>query len=159
MIKLEDQVVSLDYAILFNKLGLNNNSLFFWIAERADPIKKDEVLFTIKKDEFFRIEYIDYFNNLPDSEINIHETHIIYPAYTSAEIDELLPDFLPPESGSGTHSFLEYEKQNPLHYIGYKNYNKYSRRYRFVGCSAKSVNARAILLLQLIENKIIEINT
>ena len=129
--KLEDQVCSLEYAIKLKELGVKQESLFYHIGYKGCVSGKIyEKLYIVFKDE----EYIQ-----PKYQIS---------AFTVAELGVMLPSRI---NGSRLMCMLESDLINGRFYsVGYENLEYY-----FMGTN--EANARAEMLIYLIENKMIEV--
>lgn len=147
---LADQVVSLELSNKLKELGVKQESLFFWLKCIND------------KFEFGMIES----NNIVignytcwsqsgcsacSNEIEIKEK---YSAFTVAELGEMLPETV--ISNMSLHFYDEY-KLNKRWIIKYQSYKNENLNLMFI--YEKNADARAKMLIYLIENKIITVES
>lgn len=127
--KLEDQVCSLELAMKLKALGVKQKSVFVW---------------EYYSDKCYAVKYIP-FAVVPD---NFNKNQI-YSAFSVAELGEFLPIEIPyTEDGQNDVSFFMSSKT--LEGEWWVNYTK--------GITAKTeANARALMLIHLIENNIMEV--
>lgn len=117
--KLEDQVISLECAKRLTGLGVKHKSLFYWRANYA----KDS----------FEVVYI------PDENAEPY-----LPAYTVAELGEMLPETV------GAGKARKYPSDRKFYFCTY-----YIDDYK-ANCEASTeTDARAEMLIYLLENKLI----
>ncbi|HJY22880.1 MAG TPA: hypothetical protein VJ279_08355 [Hanamia sp.] len=135
--RLENQVCSLQPSKKLHELGLNHPSIFVWeyFNDKAYAVKYYP--FAVVRDEF--------------NESNLQ----IYPAYTVAELGEILPDYLYPKSASGHDRPLFMTKVEDVYIVSILNPNQtmYPRFY-----SKNEADARAEMLIYLIEDGFIKTN-
>lgn len=126
--KLEDQVVSLELSKRVAELGVKRESLWNWlVASDGARIMRNPVRGTYK-----------YFDQ--------------YPAYTAAELGEILPDnvvYAKTEGSAKTWGkwvcSLEDEDREDGYFLGYSEYGD------------TEANARAKMLIYLLENELLKI--
>ncbi|VVC75964.1 hypothetical protein AQUSIP_12650 [Aquicella siphonis] len=131
--KLEEQVISLDLARKLHDLGVRSESLFRW----HDPLNDNDWEPTALKKAY--IEKHDY---NPEN----------YPAYTVAELGEMLPVCIQ------DYYWLEIHKIARNKYDGfiikYVNDSFYSI---FITANKKEADARCLTLVYLIENNYVKV--
>lgn len=135
--KIEHQVVSLDLARQLKELGVREESLFVWVCDVDGKIFVDS--FKCWEEE---IKENGYGNTDLD--------RVFYPAYTSAELGEMLPDSISKDDIS--YTWIEIGKVD----------NKWSVLYR-AGCAKADyeeeadtlADAMAKMLIYLLQNDLI----
>lgn len=146
--KLEEQVCSLELAKKLKELGVKQDSLFYYEKDEYQ-FWYDRILRTAKPDIKMEGEAIDtregdYFN---------HDENSIS-AFTVAELGEMLPDEYPGDSDSNLLIFKAEAKDLVHWYIRYENdVQEMSIHTEFAETEA---NARAKMLIYLLENKLID---
>lgn len=146
--KLEDQVVSLELAIKLKEIFVSQDGLFSWVEEEDGDFDVDENYIGVKKYQKIILH---------ESMLNCQE--FICSAFSASEIGELLPSSI--ESYGleiyATSALLDNGKfgGNNLWHIRYadKGCELFERK-----CGIKECDARAEMLIYLIENKLIEVN-
>ena len=133
--KIEYHVTSLELSKKLKDIGLTSESCLFWwgrpnnfnvygIAYVLDVISKDE----------------NYFAEL-------------YPAFTVAELMEMLPSILYSDTASGCDFSLSIYKPNDYWHIGYFH----GHQTKFMSSYPKLVDLLAITIISLIENGTMEL--
>lgn len=122
--KLEQQVVSLELAKKLEKLGVRDNTLFYWVEDKRDKRKPFKAM---SKARASRI---------------ISREATITPAFTVAELGEKLPNNCKSfKGGKDFYWACELKREN-----GYTSKSG----------SATEADARAKMLIYILENKLIE---
>lgn len=117
--KVEEQVCSLIQAKKLKELGIEQNSLFYWIDRGNDS----KVLYG---------QNVEFLNSLP-----------IVSAFTVAELGELLPtETYTQRTGSNNSEYANWEFTDDGNELG-------------MGAFKTEAQARATLLIYLLENKLI----
>ena len=119
--KLQDQVISLKYAQKLKKLGVKQESIWYWIKDRKD--KDIESNYELWLGETLKPWEVD--------------KEIVYSAFTVAELGEMLP----------------------LGYASWRNPNDFmceSGNEELEQRDNTEANARAKMLIYLIENKLLK---
>lgn len=127
---IEKQVCSFQYAKRLKELGVKQESLFVW---------------EYFNDTCYGVRYI------PFASVKSVDNNVIhYSAFTVAELGEMLPCKIGEESAGNTSKELCMEKDNLNYMVGY------AWRYGFNPGfeSTNEADARAILLIYLIENNL-----
>ncbi len=133
--KIKNQVTSLELSKKLRRLGVPQKSIFWWARKFApgmEPLKQ----YTL---EYGKPEYSEYLS-YPQNEIEKH----IYSAFTSAELGELLPDYYV----SFRNGYKEY---------GCLPYKECNRRKSQGKWAYTEANARAEMLIYLIENNLLKL--
>ena len=130
---LEKMVCSLDLAKRLKELGVKQESYFYWTV--CHDCTKE-----YGHEEYSLQEGVGHGEN--------------YSAFLSCELDELLPDCNYAQSASGSDRPLLMSKVDGIYCVGIYNPNG-SIFPRFA--DPNPANARAMMLLYLYENKIIEV--
>jgi len=142
--KLEDQVCNLELSKRLKELEVNQESLWYWKfmekAKLTNDYRKSHQNRIVRKDEIIP-------NGIPS----------YCSAFTVAELGEMLPYSIKTEH---SEYFLRTQKGAStwnLRYCSYSNgkYHTYGKDSNYYDTEA---NARAKMLIYLIENKLIEIN-
>lgn len=131
MIVLEDQVISLEIAEKLRKLGVKEDSLFYWAY--ADDDKQWELVFGMDLEE--------YADDFPYQSMNI------IPAYNVAELGDLMKG-----KGMGTTAYSDIQKQ---WWVSGGKWDVTNQKYSEVKMDLNEANARAQMLVYLLENKLI----
>lgn len=129
--KLEDQVVSLELAKRLKELGVKQESVFHWNEYDTDDEGGE-----------FKLDYMKF--NIP-----AYET---YSAFTVAELGEMLP------SNIGGDWWLDVWKSDDLWYVAYTEEREgggHNFLSDFLASSTTEADARAKILVYLIENNLI----
>ena len=127
--RLENQVTSLEISKKLKELGVKQESLFYWVEYEKDAY---DLWHKIAKEVYFT--HTRTIHSLP--------LHNLYSAYTVAELGELLPYEWKLTFKSSENSWWVSPRQDIPH------------------CWAKTeANARAKMLIYLIENKLIKLTT
>lgn len=132
--KLQDQVTSLELARKLKKLGVKQESLFWW-AKRPDEIPSSALL--LNQDELK-----EQLNS-----INFRENFNIYSAFTVAELGEMLPNEI---GGYKTH-------KEGLNWCSIKYVSGEHSKYDWLVWADTEANARAKMLIYLLENGLIKL--
>ena len=145
MKELENIVHDLEYAKKLEKLGVKQDSLFYY---RYDSLS--EKLRSIPK-----IKIVDNNNN----RAYITERYVFYSAFTTTELLEMLPKFrLEDIRGCEMeHSLIIQTSSINGFNISYQETTKYGLHYSQLTMDKKLSNALAKMLIYLIENKLIEL--
>ena len=109
MMKLNDQVVSLELAKKMKELGIEKNSLWSWVV--GDKDKATGIILAPKKDTMLHLE------NPIDDAVYIQGIGEHYSAYTVAELGEMLPEYVTSEKCNFKKGFFvraEEETYNTL---------------------------------------------
>jgi hypothetical protein len=140
--KLEDQVCSLELAKRLKELGIKQESEFYWL---------DGNVMSVDKIEWARIEF--------NSELTTYSLKEIYSAFTVVELGEGLPDKMEFTNGTeisskGSHILyfwcvMGVEKR--IYCIGFYD------RPETLQIADTEANARALMLIYLIENGLVKI--
>ena len=135
--KIEDQVVSLTLAKKLGELGVKVESCFTWVEDTSIPLQ------TLNTTEYIGIE---------DS---LWVGAEIYPAYTVAELGEMLPDAI---RYKGKAMYLAIEKSGPDWYVKYESacIDGLPLNAGFTE-SESEADARAPMLIWLIKNKHVDV--
>lgn len=153
--KLEHQVISLKIAQRLKELGVKQESLFMW--SKSKITKKDwewELLVGLNKN--------DGTFSIPSDSIKIRKSslHSAISAFTTAELGEMLPERIKKNSDDTISSdyYLSISKdENLVWTVDYKNYS-YGEVMDFFGeNSSTEADARGLMLIYLLENKLITI--
>lgn len=126
--KLEDQVANLELSMKLKKLGVPQKSIFYYMNHATNPSWKNCVRYPDGSDP----RYWDFENKLS--------------AFTVAELGEMLPN--PLELGDYKHFFIS-QKVGAYWEVG-------SEKLNFSFEDKKEANARAKMLIHLIEQKVID---
>ena len=124
MLKLEEQVISLDLSKRLKELGFEQESLFYWRTSSTS-------------DSLAHLTY-----GLLDTKFSIY-----YSAYTCAELGEMLPQYIEVQVGI---FYLRIEKENIYWKCGYAKFD--SKNFLFGEQSLTEAEARAKMLIYLKEN-------
>lgn len=138
----EDQVVSLEFAKKLEKLGVKQESLFYWLNIHEDEEDKDE--------------YPDEWILIPSAQRGAGS---FYSAFTVAELGEMLPTVV--KKDEKLYYIQCNANGNSLRYMDYTTYDTngigtFLRAYPLVEANTEA-NARAKTLIYLLENNLIEI--
>lgn len=133
---LEKQVTSLELSMKLKELGIEQKSLFYW--EWAN-------------DNAHAVRWFPYCVAPRDSGNFKH-----FSAFTASELGEMLPHRLYPQSASGSDACLDICK-NHENYWMVAYYTDFRVPPRITVIQETEVDARAKMLIDLIENKFIEI--
>lgn len=129
---LEDQICSFNLARKLKKLGVKQESLFYWYLGTFEP-------------------FVDYFECG-----NIHRDYalpeIICSVFTVAELGEMLPRIINNKKIYFYSSFKTRDLDYVVEYAGYLDHKLGKSGY-----DKNEANARAKMLIYLIENKLITI--
>lgn len=136
--KLEDQVTNLELSKKLKELGVKHVSVFYWYQ----PLGKE-----------WSLHYIDYNHQETDTKIFLKMNSEAIAAFTVAELGELLPDVIGSNSASGTDRIILMGKIKDQYQVFIQNNN--STRFPLF-YSDKEANARAFMLIHLLENGMIE---
>lgn len=127
--KLEDQVISLEHAKKLKELGVNQISSFKWIKANHPTEKTCEAV----------IEHSGALeDSYDDSPVSGGWTLTSWAAYTVAELGEMLP------------VTMVFEKHKSGEWRMFDNLN-----FGFIAIDNNEANARAKMLIYLLENKLI----
>lgn len=136
---LEQQVISLELAKKLNELGVEQESLFYWVN-----LDTNWVLTIVNK-----YEYIFNFNNNTSDILSLKH----YSAFTVAELGEMLPPAI-------DKYYLISRKADNIYLVYYEDYPQdYDIPYLIYFEDKKEADARAKMLIYLLENKLIECST
>lgn len=128
--KLEDQVCSLELAMKLKDLGINEECEFIWRNEERGCGW--------------------YLNHWSSSCLTYHLDH---PAYTVAELGEMLPSNI---SYKNENLILKSLKYEPIHWLlSYVDIETNEGRIHFNGYS--EADTRAKMIIYLIDNKLMEV--
>jgi len=134
--KLENQVCSLELAKKLKELGVKQESLFYWCEY------KDQFVIPIKTKP-----YVIFGNRKWKKELLIS-------AFTVAELGEMLPHRIPNHQKVNPYSFIDVDfYKNPSGF--YQGWINNSRVTSCVIMSDTEANARAKMLIYLIENNLL----
>ena len=133
--KIKNQVVGLELARQLKKLGVKQDSLYYWHS----------CLYTDSKRHH---NYLNNLNKVPDypnpSAIQSEE---IYSAFTVSELGELLPDAV------ATYRYETYDDDRDI-WACIKYVEGNHEKYEYVVHTKTEANVRAKMLIYLLENKI-----
>lgn len=143
--KLEQQVCSLELSKRLKELGVKHESLFLyvempWILEG----ESGKILETRTFLKINAIHFVD-FNSILDN----------WNAFTVAELGEMLPASLAPASGSQAERPILMQKTSENKYFTYGQLPNGTTNPIF--CGNTEADARAKMLIYLIENKLMEL--
>lgn len=125
--ELENQVISFEFARRLKELNVTQESLFYYREYHGA---------TILRDNNYRPEIRGV---------------MYYSAFTVAELGELLPDIIYPDSASGSDRQIIMSKSNSFHCVGISNENKTIAPTFF---DENEANARAMMLIYLIKMRV-----
>jgi hypothetical protein len=143
MLPLEDQICAIEHAKRFKELGIKQHSLFYFVKDQFTQLPMMEC----NPDKFI-IRSKPFITSNPDN---------FYSAFTVAELGEMLPATI-----TIPHTWAPYElkmyKHSYGYYIAYYTPNReegYTLLYALK--DKKEANARAKMLIYLLENKLITV--
>lgn len=146
---LQNQVCSLELSKRLKELGVLQDSLFYWFQFRneSSSIEHWENTYTdlIRKGEKRKYNERDYLKD-----------KIYYSAFTAAELGEILPHLLQADTASKKNSHLETLKDIDNRWlIAYATDEIAPPRICII--EKNEANARARMLIYLLENKLMEL--
>ncbi len=143
MIKIEQQVCSLELAKRIKELGVEQESLFYYNNKEICIAK--------------RLHYIKDRSHITTFSSSYHSCNNekIYSAFTVAELGVMLPSII---TLNNRKHILNYQKSllNGVFLITYRERKKNGRYFKVVNSS--EANCRAIMLINLIENGLVEVH-
>lgn len=139
---LQDQVVSLALAKRLQELGITKTGLFFWVA------RKDKLL--ERGIRVFGVAYIHWFHDLDDTDSL--DNYEIYPAFTVAELGELIK---PINQVDDERNYFTFWDQLGMWVAWEQEHGLYENECHI--CASTEADARAKMLIHLLENKLMEI--
>lgn len=138
---LEQQVCSLELAKKLKELGVKQESLFYWLDDR-DCTE-------------FECEDCKYKTSILNNISGLENDNSLYSAFTVAELGEMLPDKIKDEDNETC--WFYHDKNNNCHRISYVHACEEACSPFLEVKGEIEANARAKMLIYLIENKLIEI--
>jgi len=138
--KLEQQVVSLELAKQLKELGVPQDSHFRWAVVESSINPRNYIL----------LDFNDYMGNF------YNPVYTWYSAFTVAELGEMLPKQIHPD-GEAYVSAMSYGAYNGgmmwgCNYFSFLNHKTFHSE-----CAETEADARAKMLIWLIENKYIDL--
>ena|SRR6185312_1852782 len=141
--KLENQVVSLDLAKRLKELGVDEDSLFYWV------LGQNTWQYFISQSNQQNVA------NVPDFEME--ECPVWFSAYTVAELGEMLSETLgAPHEGIKQYDVEQYKYASGEQYqLQVSDYVNTAPHLLFTAKANSEADARAKMLIYLLENKLI----
>ncbi len=130
---LQDQVTSLELSKRLKELGVKQNSLFHWFSNKRDNVQCWDIMYST-------------YDDIPDR----------YSAFTSSELGEMIPAILQPDTPS--KSDLKFDSCKDIDNRWMVSYF-YNLNLPAAICiiADTEANARAKMIIYLIENKLMEL--
>lgn len=141
--KLEDQVCSLELSQKLNKLGVKQESLFYYFEDKVDA----HAHHALKNRLYLSSEE----ENPPDQKYAS--------AFTTAELGELLPPtIIDDEDGETLYLYIYPDYTKQTWFVAYRReYHNYEWETVFVQAGNSLVGAMAKMIIYLIENNLINL--